>query len=145
MRALVIHGPNLNLLGTRQPEIYGAQTLGEIDRAIAARASELAIEARTVQFNGEGEIIAQIHVAPPIADVLIINPGAYTHYSHAIADAISAVGLPAIEVHLSNIFSREPFRRTSVIAPVCVGSIAGFGADSYLLALRAALFVATGK
>lgn len=142
MRVLVIHGPNLNLLGEREPEIYGKQTLAEIDASIAALARELNIEVRAVQHNGEGEIIDELHAARSQYDAIVINPGAYTHYSYAIADAIAAIRIPVVEAHLSNIASREAFRRTSVIAPSCKGSIAGFGAESYALALRAAVALA---
>ncbi|MGZ3508119.1 MAG: type II 3-dehydroquinate dehydratase [Vulcanimicrobiaceae bacterium] len=138
MRVLVIHGPNLNLLGEREPDVYGTQTLAQIDAAITQTARELGIEVRSVQHNSEGAIIDALHSAPSACDAVIINPGAYTHYSYAIADAIAAISVPAIEVHLSNPYAREAFRRTSVVAPVCAGSIAGFGADSYILALRAA-------
>jgi 3-dehydroquinate dehydratase-2 len=141
MRVLVIHGPNLNLLGEREPEIYGTQTLTDIDDAIAALAREIGIEVQCVQHNGEGEIVDALHGARSQYDAIVINPGAYTHYSYAIADAIAAIRIPAIEVHLSNIAAREAFRRTSVIAPVCKGSIAGFGSESYILALRAAVSV----
>ena len=138
MRVLVIHGPNLNLLGEREPAVYGTQTLAQIDARIAELAKELQIEVRSVQHNSEGAIIEELHGARGSCDAVILNPGAFTHYAHAIADAISAIGIPVIEVHLSNIFAREEFRRNSVVAPVCAGSIGGFGADSYLLALRAA-------
>lgn len=138
MRVLVIHGPNLNLLGEREPEIYGKQTLADIDAAIAALGRELSVEVRSVQFSGEGEIIDALHSARTDYDAVLINPGAYTHYSYAIADAIAAIAIPVIEVHLSNVHAREQFRRTSVIAPVCAGSVGGFGSNSYLLALRAA-------
>ena len=139
MRVLVIHGPNLNLLGEREPEVYGTQTLAQIDEAIAQLARELSVEVRCVQHNGEGAIVDELHGARKTFDAVVINAGAYTHYSYAIADAIAAIRTPVIEAHLSNIAAREPFRRTSVIAPVCKGTIAGFGADSYLLALRAAI------
>jgi len=138
MRVLVIHGPNLNMLGEREPAVYGSSTLAQIDERIAQLAGELKIEVRSVQHNSEGAIVDELHAARNSCDAVIVNPGAYTHYAHAIADAISAIGIPVIEVHLSNIFARESFRRISVIAPVCVGTIAGFGVDSYLLALRAA-------
>jgi len=144
MRLLVIHGPNLNLLGTREPAIYGTKTLEEINRDVAAAAADLSITTHFMQFNAEGEIIDAIQGARNSADVLIINPGAYSHYSHAIADAITAAGVVAIEVHLSNIFAREPFRRQSVIAPACVGSIVGFGSQSYVLAVRAAAQIRIG-
>lgn len=138
MRVLVIHGPNLNLLGEREPEVYGTQTLAEIDERIGALAKELKLDVRAVQHNSEGAIVEELHGARKSYDAVIINAGAYTHYAYAIADAIAAIAIPVIEVHLSNIFAREQFRRTSVIAPACAGSICGFGADSYLLALRAA-------
>jgi 3-dehydroquinate dehydratase-2 len=138
MRVLVIHGPNLNLLGTREPEIYGKQTLADIDAALASLARELSIDVETVQHNSEGAIVDALHGARVSCDAVVINPGAYTHYSYAIADAVAAIGIPVIEAHLSNTQAREAFRRTSVIAPVCAGSIMGFGVQSYLLALRAA-------
>jgi 3-dehydroquinate dehydratase II len=137
MRVLVIHGPNLNLLGERQPEIYGTQTLAEINGLIGARAKELGLESDCVQFSGEGEIVDAIHDARTRYDAIVINPGAYAHYSYAIADAISSIKIPVIEVHLSNIAAREAHRRTSVTAAVCMGIIGGFGAHSYLLALTA--------
>ncbi|HET9393332.1 MAG TPA: type II 3-dehydroquinate dehydratase [Candidatus Rubrimentiphilum sp.] len=138
MRVLVIHGPNLNLLGERKPEVYGTQTLEQIDAQIAKLAGELKIEVRSAQHNSEGAIVDELHAARGKYDAIIINPGAYTHYAYAIADAIEAIGIPVIEVHLSNIFARESFRRVSVVSAVCTGTISGFGADSYLLALRAA-------
>ena len=145
MRVLVIHGPNLNLLGEREPEIYGVQTLDDINRTIAACARELSIEVRTVQHNSEGAIIDELHAASKTVDAVVINPGAYSHYSYAIADAVAALRIPVIEAHLSNIAAREAFRRTSVIAPACVGTVAGFGANSYVLALRAACEAASSK
>ena len=138
MLVLVIHGPNLNLLGEREPEIYGKQTLSGVDDALHALARELTIDVRSVQHNSEGAIIEELHAARGKVDAIVINPGAYTHYSYAIADAIAASQIPVIEAHISNIHAREPFRRTSVIAPVCAGSISGFGVKSYFLALRAA-------
>lgn len=138
MRVLVIHGPNLNLLGEREPEIYGSQTLEEIDRRIAQLARELKLDVTSVQHNSEGAIVEELHAARSSYDAIVLNPGAFTHYAYAIADAIAAIGIPVFEVHLSNIFAREKFRQTSVVAPVCAGTISGFGADSYLLALRAA-------
>jgi len=131
----VIHGPNLNLLGQREPEVYGRVTLAEIDARLQAYAAKVGIEVQTFQSNSEGAIVDAVHRAAGWADGLVINPGAYTHYSYAIRDAISAVGLPTVEVHLSNVYAREPFRHTSVIAPVCVGQIAGFGPQSYRLGL----------
>ncbi len=138
MRVLVIHGPNLNLLGEREPDVYGTQTLAEIDARVAQLADELKLGVRSVQHNSEGAIVDELHAARTAYDAVIINPGAFTHYAYAIADAIAAIGIPVIEVHLSNIFARESFRRVSVVAPVCAGTISGFGVDSYLLALRAA-------
>jgi len=133
----VIHGPNLNLLGQREPDIYGAVTLDEINRQMQELAGTLGQELRLLQSNSEGEIVSAIHAAGTWADGLIINAGAYTHTSLAIADAIQGVRLPAIEVHLSNVFAREAFRHHSFLSRVCIGQICGFGAHSYLLALRA--------
>lgn len=136
MKVLVIHGPNLNLLGTREPGIYGAATLGDIDLRIRALCAELGLAVATFQSNSEGAIVDAIQTEP--FDLLIINPAAYTHTSVAIRDAIAATGKPAIEVHISNIHSREEFRSHSYIAGVAVGQISGFGPDSYLLAIQAA-------
>lgn len=139
MKILVIHGPNLNLLGTREPEIYGATTLEDIDALLEAEAKQHKVELRIVQSNVEGEMVSAIQEAASWADAILINPAAYTHTSVALRDAISAVGVPTIEVHLSNVYAREEFRHHSFIAPVAVGQIAGFGAESYRLALLAAL------
>lgn len=125
------------MLGTREPEIYGSVTLAEIDACLGAVAAELGWEFSSAQYNSEGQIIDALQTARGSADALIINPGAFGHYAYAVRDAIAAAGIPAIEVHLSNVYAREAFRSHSVIAAVCRGTIAGFGADSYLLALRA--------
>ncbi|MEJ5250660.1 MAG: type II 3-dehydroquinate dehydratase [Chthonomonadetes bacterium] len=140
-RVAVIHGPNLNMLGIRETEIYGHLSLDQINQRILERAKSLGLEVRITQSNHEGEIIEAIHEALQWADALIINPGAYTHYSIAIRDAITAVRLPTVEVHLSNIHAREEFRRQSVTAPVVHGIISGFGVMSYLLALDAVKFI----
>lgn len=136
-RYLVIHGPNLNLLGEREPEVYGADTLEEVNRRLVSWAQDEGMELRIVQSNHEGEIIDAIHGARGWATGIVINPGAYTHYSYAIRDALHAVALPAIEVHLSNVHAREEFRRRSVTAPACRGQICGLGWYGYRLALEA--------
>lgn len=137
MNILVINGPNLNLLGKREPGVYGSDSLFDIQSEIVSLAKDLGVEVEFYQSNHEGGIIDAIHNAMDESDGVILNAGAYTHYSYAIRDAIAAVKIPVIEVHMSNIHAREEFRHTSVIAPVCKGSIAGFGKNSYLLALRA--------
>lgn len=135
---LVIHGPNLNLLGEREPEIYGRTRLRDIDRALEELGRELGLTVETFQSNSEGAIVDRIQQARGRAGVLLINPAAYTHTSVAIRDAISASDLPTIEVHLSNVYRREPFRHHSTVADIVVGRIMGFGAEGYLLGLRAA-------
>ncbi len=137
MKILVLHGPNLNLLGTREPAIYGKLSFNDINNAISKLASELGIEVTISQSNSEGALIDMIHAAIGSYDGILINPAAFTHTSIAIRDALSAAHLPVVEVHLSNIHSREEFRAKSYIAPVAVGQISGFGPDSYLLGLRA--------
>lgn len=136
LRVLVLHGPNLNLLGEREPSVYGTMTLAELDAAIAARGLELGVNVRSLQSNSEGVLIDALHDARTWADGIIFNPGAYTHYSYALRDAIAAIAVPTIEVHLSDIAAREEFRRISVIAPVCKAQISGKGAGSYLAALE---------
>jgi 3-dehydroquinate dehydratase II len=141
MRVLVIHGPNLNLLGERDPATYGTQTLAEIDAAIVREATAAGIEVRTEQHSGEGAIVDALHAARATYDAVVINPGAYAHYSYAIADAIASIAIPVVEVHLSNVAARESFRRTSVTAAACRGLISGLGAAGYRLAVR---FLAEG-
>jgi 3-dehydroquinate dehydratase II len=137
-KVLVIHGPNLNLLGEREPEVYGSTTLEEINQDLNSAASSLGLEIRIVQSNHEGEIVEAVQNARHWAEVLVLNPAAYTHTSVAIRDALASVQIPCIEVHLSNIHAREDFRRVSHISPVAVGVIQGFGRISYRLALQAA-------
>ena len=137
-KILVLNGPNLNLLGTRQPEIYGKATLSDIEKQVRVLAKELGVEVDFRQSNSEGELVTWIQETSGKFDALVINPAAYTHTSLAMRDAISAVGIPTVEVHLSNIHKREPFRHHSYISEVAVGQIAGFGVQSYLMGLRAA-------
>jgi 3-dehydroquinate dehydratase II len=137
-RILVLNGPNLNLLGTRQPEIYGKLTLAEINQKVRALAKDLGVEVEIRQSNHEGELVTWIQDAPKKFGAIVINPAAYTHSSIAMRDALTAVGIPTVEIHLSNIHKRETFRRHSYIAEAAVGQIAGFGVESYLLGIRAA-------
>lgn len=137
MKILMIHGPNLNMLGRREVGVYGAETLDSINDRCIRLAAELGVELEIRQSNSEGEIVDAIQQSAGSARGIVINPGAYTHYSYAIRDALAAVDIPAVEVHLSNIHSREGFRHESVVAPVVVGQISGFGGDSYLLGLQA--------
>jgi 3-dehydroquinate dehydratase-2 len=134
---LVLHGPNLNLLGTREPEVYGTMTLDDVDARIRERAQELGIEVETAQSNGEGDLIDLIQGAGGQFDAIVINPGGYSHTSVAIRDAIAGVGLPAVEVHLSNPSAREDFRKVDLVAGACRGVVAGFGWRSYVMALEA--------
>ncbi|HXU69368.1 MAG TPA: type II 3-dehydroquinate dehydratase [Polyangia bacterium] len=136
---MVLHGPNLNLLGVREPGVYGAMTLAEIDHSLDEHAKKRGATVECHQSNIEGELVDRIQAARERAQAIIINPAAYTHTSVAIADALRAVALPAVEVHLSNVHAREPYRHQSFVAPVCVGTIGGFGARGYTLALDAVL------
>lgn len=139
IRLLVLHGPNLNLLGTREPHIYGTTTLDEINAELARRAAERGAELRAAHSNSEGELVTWIQQARGTVDAIIMNGGAYTHTSYAIADAIDATAMPVVEVHVSNIYAREAFRHHSVTGRSCIGVITGFGANSYYLGLDAAL------
>ena len=137
MRILVLHGPNLNLLGKREPDIYGTLSLDDINAALEALGAEFECRLSFLQSNSEGELIDAVQQAPADYDGILINPAAYTHTSIALRDAFAAIGLPFVEVHLSNIHRREPFRHASYLAPLALGQITGFGLDSYLLGLRA--------
>lgn len=136
-KVLILHGPNLNLTGFREPELYGKKPLAEIDEDIHRAADDLGMEVRILQSNHEGVLIDTIQEHRTWADAIVVNPGAFTHYSYALRDALVSVRLPVIEVHLSNVQAREEFRAKSVVAPICVGTIAGFGSNSYILALQA--------
>ena len=137
MKILIINGPNLNMLGKREPDIYGSQTLEQINVEIAAFAAKKGVSVEFFHSNSEGGIIDRLHAAAGQFDGVILNAGAYTHYSYAIADAISSAGLPCVEVHMSNVHAREEFRHNSVLAKNCRGVICGFGVKSYILALEA--------
>src|SRR5690349_8459208 len=141
MKILFLNGPNLNLLGQREPEIYGRTTLAEIEAKVRERAAKLGVDVDFRQSNLEGELVAWIQQAKGKFDVIVLNAAAYTHTSIALRDAIAAAGVPTIEIHLSNVHAREEFRHKSLIAPVCVGQILGFGANSYILAVDAAVNV----
>ncbi|MCX8091597.1 MAG: type II 3-dehydroquinate dehydratase [Verrucomicrobiae bacterium] len=145
MKVLFLNGPNLNLLGRREPEIYGRATLAEIEAQVRARARELKVSVEFRQSNHEGELVGWIQEAVGTFDAVVLNAAAYTHTSIALRDAIAATGVPTVEVHLSNIHAREEFRKTSLLAPVCVGVISGFGPTSYLLALEAVVRGLAGR
>jgi 3-dehydroquinate dehydratase-2 len=134
---LVLHGPNLNLLGMREPEVYGKMTLEELDQRLLAAGADLGLELRFYQSNHEGALIDALHEARGWASGVVFNPGGYTHTSVALRDAVAAIGIPVVEVHLSNVDGRDDFRRHSLIAPVCAGKISGFGWRSYQLGLQA--------
>ncbi|MDD2710930.1 MAG: type II 3-dehydroquinate dehydratase [Verrucomicrobiae bacterium] len=139
---LVLNGPNLNMLGSREPGVYGRMTLSDIEKAVRHKALKLGVKVEFFQTNHEGELVERVQKTRGRKQVIILNAGAYTHTSIAIRDAIAAAETPTIEVHLSNVHAREPFRRHSMIADVCAGQITGFGADSYLLAMEAAIRLA---
>ena len=136
---LILNGPNLNLLGKREPEVYGADTLADINLWLVEKANELGVTLKCLQSNHEGDLIDYIQQAVEWADGIVLNPGGYTHTSVALRDAVAAIPLPVVEVHLSNVYARESFRHTSLLSPVCVGKITGFGKMSYLLGLLALL------
>ena len=136
VRLAVLNGPNLNLLGTREPELYGRETLGDVEQLLRSVASDIGAELEFAQHNGEGELIEAIHRLRGRVDGVVINAGAYTHSSLAIRDALTAVAVPFVEVHITNVYAREPERRTSMLAPAAVGSVCGLGTYGYELALR---------
>jgi 3-dehydroquinate dehydratase-2 len=144
-KILVLHGPNLNLLGQREPEVYGHQTLDDIDARLKKSGEKLGLEVRTFQANGEGALIDALHDAREWSSGVVFNPGGYTHTSVSLRDAVSAIGIPVIEVHISHVDAREDFRRQSLISPVCAGKISGFGWRSYLLALQELAWRFEGK
>lgn len=145
MKVLFLNGPNLNLLGTREPKVYGRTTLADIEAEVRKRAAELKVEVEFRQSNVEGDLVSWIQGAKENFQAIVLNAAAYTHTSVALRDAISAVGVPTIEIHLSNIHAREEFRHKSLIAAVCAGQICGFGAKSYLLGIEAAIYVNAAK
>ena len=145
MKILVLHGPNLNLLGRREPNVYGTGSLEEINAVLRKLARELGVDIGFMQSNHEGVLIDKLHAATVEYDAVVFNPGAFTHYSYALRDAVAAISLPVVEVHMTNIHAREEFRRLSVIASVAAGQISGFGTLGYQLALRAAVALVSDK
>lgn len=143
-KVLVVNGPNLNLLGRREPGVYGTATLEEIEGLLIEQAEALGLEVSFFQSNHEGAIVDKLHEVSGEVEAVVMNAGALTHYSYALRDAVAAIGPPVIEVHMSNVFAREEFRATSVIAPACAGSISGFGVGSYVLGLQAAAGITGG-
>ncbi|MBE0466910.1 MAG: type II 3-dehydroquinate dehydratase [Candidatus Desulforudis sp.] len=143
MRVLVLHGPNLNMLGTRETGIYGTGTLDEIDAELEKLATELGVEVECFQSNSEAALVDRLQGSRGRVHAIVFNPAAFTHYSIVLRDAVAGLGLPVVEVHLTNVHAREDFRRQSVVAPVAAGQISGFGSDSYLLGLRAAVALAS--
>jgi len=144
VRILVLSGPNLNLLGEREPEVYGHHTLADVERMVREKAEELGVEVRFVQSNHEGVMLDELHRARLDCDAVVLNPGAFTHTSIALRDAVAAIRIPVVEVHLSNVHAREAFRRRMVLAPVVRGQVLGFGPYSYVLGLEAAVHLARG-
>lgn len=145
MKVLFLNGPNLNLLGQREPEVYGSATLADVEARVRQRANELHVEVEFRQSNLEGELVTWIQQARGVFDAIVLNAAAYTHTSVALRDAIVAAGVPTIEIHISNVHAREEFRHRSLIAPVCRGQIAGFGVESYVLGLEASINVNVGS
>lgn len=145
MKILILHGPNLNLLGTREPEVYGSMTLDDINHKLTELGKELNAEVKCLQSNHEGALIDALHDARTWAEGVVFNPGGYTHTSIALRDAISAIQIPVVEVHLSNVYAREEFRHVSMISAVCKGKITGFGWKSYMLGLRALVEMLSGE
>jgi len=145
MKVLILHGPNLNLLGTREPEVYGSMTLDDINDKLTELGKELNAEVKCLQSNHEGALIDALHDARTWAEGVVFNPGGYTHTSIALRDAISAIQIPVVEVHLSNVYAREEFRHVSMISAVCKGKITGFGWKSYMLGLRALVEMLSGE
>jgi 3-dehydroquinate dehydratase-2 len=145
MKILILHGPNLNMLGTREPEVYGSRTLGDVNAALMELGSELGAELKCFQSNHEGALIDELQEARTWANGVVFNPGGYTHTSVALRDTIAAIGIPVIEVHISNVYAREEFRHHSLISPVCRGKIVGLGWRSYTLGLRALADILSDK